>query len=523
MAQIAFVLLAHKDPEDVIAQARALHAGGDRVAIHYDARAPRAEVERLRAGLAAEPGVAFAARRFRCGWGEWSLVAATLEGMRAALAAFPEASHVYLISGDCAPVKSAAWAHALLEGEDADFIESHDFFDGDWIRTGLKEERLVYRHVFNERRQPALFYAALSAQKRLGLRRRLPADLRVRIGSQWWCLRRETAERVLRFAGERPDLPRFFRATWIPDETFVQSLVRHLVPEAEIRNRSLTFLLFTDYGMPATFYNDHHDLLLAQDALFARKISPEAGELKRRLRALWAGEGAAFRVSGEGARLHRFLTTQGRLGRRYAPRFWEADASLERHQELLLVVCKKWHVGQRLAAAVAGSGLLPAHGYVFDDRADDLPDLGGLERSLDKRHRHRRALVHLLFAHHGADRLLLCLDPGRLEILRDFDAAAATVRVLEIECAMGDGWLAGHAVRAGLAGEATPEAALADLLPALRRAIRQESDALAAAGLTHLHRLREGAADNALSLAAFLSIPEADAAALLDGADLFAD
>jgi hypothetical protein len=41
--------------------------------------------------------------------------------------------------------------------------------------------------------------------------------------------------------------------------------------------------------------------------------------------------------------------------------------------------------------------------------------------------------------------------------------------------------------------------------------------------LTHLHRMREGAADNALSLAAFLSIPEADAAALLDGADLFAD
>ncbi len=30
---------------------------------------------------------------------------------------------------------------------------------------------------------------------------------------------------------------RFFRTTWIPDETFFQTIVRHLVPEAEIRSR----------------------------------------------------------------------------------------------------------------------------------------------------------------------------------------------------------------------------------------------------------------------------------------------
>ena len=55
---------------------------------------------------------------------------------------------------------------------------------------------------------------------------------------------------------------RFFRTTWIPDETFFQTLVRHLVPEGEIRTRTLTFLMFTDYGMPVTFYNDHFRLAL---------------------------------------------------------------------------------------------------------------------------------------------------------------------------------------------------------------------------------------------------------------------
>ena len=92
------------------------------------------------------------------------------------------------------------------------------------------------------------------------------------IGSQWWCLRRRTIEAILDSSARRRDVMRFFRTTWIPDETFFQTLVRHLVPETEIRTRTLTFLMFTDYGMPVTFYNDHYDLLLSQDFLFARKI-----------------------------------------------------------------------------------------------------------------------------------------------------------------------------------------------------------------------------------------------------------
>jgi hypothetical protein len=115
----------------------------------------------------------------------------------------------------------------------------------------------------------------------------VPADIQVMIGSQWWCLRRRTVEAVLDFIRKRPDVVRFFRTTWIPDETFFQTLVRHLVPDREIVSRSLTFKMFSDYGMPVTFYNDQYDLLISQDYLFARKISPEARVLEERLGALW--------------------------------------------------------------------------------------------------------------------------------------------------------------------------------------------------------------------------------------------
>ena len=524
MARIAYILLGHRDPDAVVAQVRHLTAAGDAVVVHYDARAPRAEFDRLRAAFDGAAGVAFA-RRLRCGWGEWSLVAATLEGMRTALAAFPEAGHLYLLSGDCMPIKSAEWVHGFLDARDADHIECVAFETGGWIRTGLREERLIYRHFFNERSRKRLFYAALEVQKRLGLARHPPRDLPVMIGSQWWCLRRRTAEAILAFLKRRPDVTRFFRRTWIPDETFFQTLVAHLVPEAEIVCRSPTFHMFTDYGLPVVFCNDHHDFLLTQGAPFARKISAEARELRARLGALYAAQGVELRIADEGRRLHAFLTARGRVGERFAPRFWERGATLGGDRELMVVVCKKWHVARRLLDGLSFVSNLPSVEYILDEEAALLPPLGGIETRLSKRTRHRRALMRLVFEQFGSDRLVMCLDPARLDVLKDFAADRCALRVLEIDCAMSDGFLADHARCVGLAGGATAAHAMDSLLAALRNGLSGEIDRIRSARFPGYHRLAESApdADNAAALASFFSIPEDRARALARTPYLFAD
>ena len=63
MARIAFILLCHKDPEGIIAQAQRLTAVGDYVAIHFDARAKAQDFDKIKAALRDNPGVAFAKRR----------------------------------------------------------------------------------------------------------------------------------------------------------------------------------------------------------------------------------------------------------------------------------------------------------------------------------------------------------------------------------------------------------------------------------------------------------------------------
>ena len=525
MARIAFILLCHKNPAAIVTQATQLTAAGDYVAIHFDGSASADDYKAIQQGLAENPNVVFAKRRIKCGWGEWSLVQATLNTVEAATDAFARATHFYMVSGDCMPIKSARFAHQMLDDNDVDYIESYDFFDSNWIKTGFREERLIYRHFFNERTQKFRFYAALGLQQKMGITRNIPQDIQVMIGSQWWCLRRQTVEAVLAFAKERRDVMRFFKTTWIPDETFFQTVVRHLVPGREIENRTLTFLMFSDYGMPITFYNDHFDLLLGQNGLFARKISVEAESLRQELGALFASDRLEFEVTDEGRRLFQFLTERGRVGRRFAQRFWERETTLGRSRELMIIACKKWHVAKRLVATINAHTDVPALQYLFDEDHTPLPDLGGIETSLQKRGRHRRAMMRMLYDHFQTDRMVICLDTASLELIADFHADKATVRLLEIECNFDDDYLIGHAKRVGLAGEHATQATFDRLLPTIRNDMVFERDAIRDAEFSDAKRLREDAQvdENAAAIAQFLNVSPEIARQLAQTPHLFVD
>ncbi len=507
MARVAYILLCHKDPEAIISQAKRLTKAGDYISIHFDKRAGREAFKTLKAGLKDNPNVVFAAKRIKCGWGEWSLVEATIHAVKAAEAAFPRATHFYMLSGDCMAIKPAKYIHQFLDSNDFDYIESFDFFESNWIKTGIKEERLIYRHYFNERENKWLFYQSFWLQRHLGWKREIPADLKIMIGSQWWCLRRDTIEKILQFIRTRKDAIKFFSTTWIPDETFFQTVVRHLISRDEIKSRTLTFLMFTDYGMPQVFYNDHYDLLRSQDYLFARKISPEAKELKQKLGVLFASDDE-IDISNEGRTLFSFLTSRGRVGKRFAQRFWESESSLGRNRELYIVTCKKWHVAKRLISQIRDKTDLICLDYLFNEKACPLPDLGGIEKSLTKRTRHRRAWMRMLFDYFNTNKIIICVDPANIDFIHDFYADRARTRLLEIECNFSRDYLVGHTMRTGLTGEQTPQSAIDLLIPTVHADINEEMDEIRDANFTRYSRISENKSikENAQPLAEFLDI-----------------
>ncbi|MDP5359580.1 MAG: DUF5928 domain-containing protein, partial [Paracoccaceae bacterium] len=229
---------------------------------------------------------------------------------------------------------------------------------------------------------------------------------------------------------------------------------------------------------------------------------------RSRLGELYASDRMDFVISDEGRNLFDFLTGRGRIGRRFAQRFWESETSLGRSRELMIIACKKWHVAKRLVAAISHHTNIPAVEYLFNENETPLPDLGGIESSLEKRGRHRRALMRMLFEHYESDRMVICLDTSSIDLMADLFSDRATVRLLEIECSFDDDYLVGHAMRVGLAGPQTSPATLARLLPTIRHDMIYERDMIRDAKFANTTRIREtaGTDENAAALAQFLSV-----------------
>ncbi|MEP4554811.1 DUF5928 domain-containing protein, partial [Tateyamaria sp.] len=232
-----------------------------------------------------------------------------------------------------------------------------------------------------------------------------------------------------------------------------------------------------------------------------------------------------FQISNEGASLFSFLSGRGRIGRRFATRFWETESTLGRNRELLIIICKKWHVAKRLLERIRQTTNVPAIEYLFNEEQTPLPDLGGIQKTLGKRTRHRRALMRMLFDYYETDRLIVCMDPGNLDLLEDFAEDRSVTQMLEIQCDFSEEYLIGHAMRVGLAGEQTASETLDRLLPTIRNEMTFESDRIGDAGFEHLKRIKESAEldENAQALAGFLNVSDDKAREIADIDYLFAD
>ncbi len=273
---VGFIMLCHT-ALDRAAQVARHWAGHDcPVVIHVDKRVKRKAYDGLVQALADLPNVRFSGRH-ACEWGTWGIVAATQEAATIMLRQFPQVRHVYLSSGSCLPLRPVAELIRYLdERPRTDFIESVTTEDVGWTIGGLDVERFTLRFPFSWRKQRRLFDSYVRLQRRLGFKRRIPAGIVPHLGSQWWCLTRQTLSAILDNP-ERNEIDSYFRRVWIPDESYFQTLVRQV--SANVESRSLTLSKFDFQGKPHIFYDDHLQILRRSDCFVARKIWPHADRL----------------------------------------------------------------------------------------------------------------------------------------------------------------------------------------------------------------------------------------------------
>lgn len=275
-APLGVVMLCHTALHRAAQLARFWLQAGCPVIIHVDRAVSDADMRALQDDLGAHPLLQFN-KRFRCEWGSWPIVAATQAAAEDLLRAHPGIEHVLLTSGACLPLRPAGELIDWLEHRKGiDFIESVAISHMPWIKGGLSEERFTLHFPFSWIRQRWLFDQSLELQRRWGIRREIPRPLQPHMGSQWWCLSRDSLRAILNHP-KRARYERYFKRTWIPDESYFQTLVR-LVSD-RIESHSLTLVKFDRNGRPNLFYDDHLQLLRRSDRFLARKIWPEAQKL----------------------------------------------------------------------------------------------------------------------------------------------------------------------------------------------------------------------------------------------------
>lgn len=273
---VGFIMLVHTALDRATAVARHWASSGCPVVIHVDKRVKRHDFAAFVEGLADLENVKFSARH-KVEWGTWSIVGATQSAAELALSSFPNIHHVYLASGSCLPLRPVQELRDYLSSRPrTDFIESVTTADVPWTVGGLDRERFTLRFPFSWKKQRYLFDRYVRLQRRLRFKRRIPKGLVPHLGSQWWCLTRQTLTAILKDS-DRATYDTYFKKVWIPDESYFQTLVR--LHSQNIESRALTLSKFDFQGKPHIFYDDHLQLLRRSDCFVARKIWPHADRL----------------------------------------------------------------------------------------------------------------------------------------------------------------------------------------------------------------------------------------------------
>ena len=268
--KLAYLILGHAHPEQIVRLIEALRPSAALFVIHIDRRSDDSVMQALEAYAGTVQDVRFAVRH-RCYWGSYGIMRATFSLIRTLLAQEVAFSYAALISGQDYPTASAERMAAFFaQRPEAEFIEAFSLVKPNrWTPHAGRFQSL--NRVLNTT------VWLRSRPFHLPLRRRFYAGWEPHGGSQWWCLSREAIVWLDRYVRQHAGLGWYFRLVFIPDEAMIQSMMANSPFAGRISDETLTYI---DWDRPNPKYPrtlDDEDLerLRASGKLFARKMHPE--------------------------------------------------------------------------------------------------------------------------------------------------------------------------------------------------------------------------------------------------------
>lgn len=264
--KIAHLILAHKNPQQLLFLIEALQHPSFSFYIHIDKKKDEVPFRKL----INKSNVFFIEKRTNIHWGDWGTIQATLNGFAVIL---PKGyDYVNVISAQDFPIKSADYIYQYFtERKGTEFITC-DFIEGDWSDV---ESRITNYHLINWR-VPGKFRLGKLLTKILP-RRVFPIKYDIVGRANWFTLTSEAIRYILAFLPEHPELVRYFKYCWGADEFIFSTILYNSHFKEKIKNN----VVYVDWdneghiGHPKTFKVQDFNKLKTSDKLFARKFDLE--------------------------------------------------------------------------------------------------------------------------------------------------------------------------------------------------------------------------------------------------------
>lgn len=297
--KIAYIILAHRYPEQLIRLVRRLHTESTSFFIHINKKTDDKIYHQVVSGLSHLPNVYFL-KRHPVAWGNFGHTNASLEGIKEVFAKNISFDWLFLLTGQDYPIKSNRQIENFLrENEGKVFLDYIDFKvppDRGWATSGsdridywhfsfLDQLRFVFpaqlttnaynRYVKSDKAWfsfAAFFWSMFIAF--FPIKRKFPEGFTPFRGSSYWCFPRDCVEYIHDFIQKNPDFVNFFKYVDCPDEIFFQTLILNSKFKERVSAENLHYIDWDNPNpsSPRVFVKTDFETLAGSSKLFARKF-----------------------------------------------------------------------------------------------------------------------------------------------------------------------------------------------------------------------------------------------------------
>ncbi|HEY9630924.1 MAG TPA: beta-1,6-N-acetylglucosaminyltransferase [Coleofasciculaceae cyanobacterium] len=286
MKKLAFLILAHSDPEHFGKLVSALNDGCD-IFVHIDRKS---DISAFQSVVSTHDSVQFLSDRSSVAWAGISMIDAQMALIKAALQHKEKYTHVVFLSGADYPIKNMQEIHQrITENPTREFIKFIDMRESsEHYMTHISQ--FWFKEPLIQTQNKSLKFIDRALRKGLSslkIKNRWDSKIIPYFGSQWCALTVDCCQYLLDYQAKNPWFREMNKYTFSPDEHYIHTIVGQspflassdgIQPFQGRGTWRLANLHLVDQSLAKWYTVADWETIVSSDRLFVRKVRSKDGK-----------------------------------------------------------------------------------------------------------------------------------------------------------------------------------------------------------------------------------------------------